>query len=225
VAHTTTRCLNADYWNEHALLEAGIAQCGYKVRVATTCTLVGLEHMAFGDNVQIDAYCSLIASGPTAGLTIGSFVHIGGYTLLGAGAGVGIESHCTLSQGVRIYSRSADFSGEHLPSPLVPPEYSGIEAGRVRLQRHVLLGSGVVVLPGVDLGAGVAVGALSLVRENLPPWTIWAGVPARPLREREQGLLDDLMALQTALDAPVTLDTPHSLRRLLPPWITDPCLP
>jgi len=39
------------------------------------------------------------------------------------------------------------------------------------------------VLRGISLGQGAIVGAGSVVTENVPPWTLAAGNPARIIRE------------------------------------------
>jgi acetyltransferase-like isoleucine patch superfamily enzyme len=44
-------------------------------------------------------------------------------------------------------------------------------------------------LPGTIVPEGVAIGALSLVRGTLEPWSIYAGVPARRVRARSRDLL------------------------------------
>jgi len=51
------------------------------------------------------------------------------------------------------------------------------------------------VLPGCDIGEGTTVGALSLVKASLAEWGIYAGVPARRLRDRSR----DLLALEREL--------------------------
>jgi maltose O-acetyltransferase len=45
------------------------------------------------------------------------------------------------------------------------------------------LGAGVTVLGGVTIGAGAVVAAGALVRTDVSPHTLWAGVPARQVRE------------------------------------------
>ncbi|THD85258.1 CatB-related O-acetyltransferase [Aliigemmobacter aestuarii] len=48
----------------------------------------------------------------------------------------------------------------------------------------VWIGHGALILPGARLGAGVIVGAGAVVAGEVPPYTIVAGNPARPLRRR-----------------------------------------
>ena len=64
--------------------------------------------------------------------------------------------------------------------------------GRVILRPHVIVGCGSVILPGVTLERGVAVGALSLVNKNVPEFLIVSGQPARRVGVRNRARLDAL---------------------------------
>ena len=55
--------------------------------------------------------------------------------------------------------------------------------------RHVIIGSGSVVFPGVKIAEGCSVGALSLVNKSTEPWGIYVGNPARRVKLRKQDLL------------------------------------
>ena len=88
------------------------------------------------------------------------------------------------SAGCRIATGTEDFLGGSLTNPAVPPAYRQAERSFVRMERHAILGTDVAVMPGVTIGEGVSVGAKSLILENCEPWTIYAGTPARPLRDR-----------------------------------------
>jgi acetyltransferase-like isoleucine patch superfamily enzyme len=52
----------------------------------------------------------------------------------------------------------------------------------VRIDRNVWIGFDVCVLPGVTIGEGAIVGARSVVSEDVPPYTVVAGNPARVIR-------------------------------------------
>ncbi|MBR1435568.1 MAG: acyltransferase, partial [Bacteroidales bacterium] len=58
-----------------------------------------------------------------------------------------------------------------------------IATAPVRICDDVLLGARVIVLKGVTIGEGSVVGAGSVVTKNIPPHQIWAGNPARFIRE------------------------------------------
>ena len=55
---------------------------------------------------------------------------------------------------------------------------------RVTIGHDTWLGHGSTILPGVTVGDGAAVGAGAVVSKDVAPYTIVAGVPAKPIRER-----------------------------------------
>ena len=101
-----------------------------------------------------------------------------------------MEDFSGISQGVRIYSRSDDYTGEYLTNPTVPAKFTGLTCGTVTLKRHVIIGSGTVILPNVTIGEGTSVGALSLVNRSLNPWGVYFGSPAKRLMDRSKKLLE-----------------------------------
>src|SRR5688572_14771269 len=123
------------YWSEE-LRASGFKSVGENVQIHQDCNVYGVENISIGDNVRIDAYVSLIATGF---IDVGSYVHIGSYCHLSGGEGIRLADFSGLSQGVKIYSRSDDYSGEHLTNPCVPAEFTHIQRGRVVLGRHVII--------------------------------------------------------------------------------------
>ena len=88
-------------------------------------------------------------------------------------------------------------------NPMVPDEYKNLERGDVSVGRHSIIGTGSTILPGVNIGEGVAVGAMSLINRNLEPWTINVGIPCRKIKERVRKPLEyekDFFAKQLEQD-------------------------
>ena len=57
---------------------------------------------------------------------------------------------------------------------------SGLEFGRtVRIGRHVWIGAGAIILPGVSIGDDALIGAGSVVTRDVPAGAIALGNPAR----------------------------------------------
>mgnify|MGYP000091352893 CR=1 FL=1 len=54
----------------------------------------------------------------------------------------------------------------------------------VEIGDDVWIGTRVIVLPGVKLGAGCVIGAGSVVTRDIPPLAVAAGNPARVIRQR-----------------------------------------
>jgi len=180
---------DSGYFLAEELRAFGFKSVGQNVKIAKNCTIIGLENIEIGSNVRIDGYCTISAAG-SGFVRIGSYVHIAAYSLLAAGDGIVMEDFSGISQGVRIYSRSDDYTGKYLSNPTVPTKYTGVTGGTVTLRKHVLIGSGVVILPNVEIGLGSAVGALSLVTKSLPEWGFYFGVPAKLLKARSQRILE-----------------------------------
>jgi len=55
---------------------------------------------------------------------------------------------------------------------------------RVVLGHDVWIGHGAILLPGVRIGTGAAIGAGTVVSRDIEPFSIAVGVPARPIRKR-----------------------------------------
>jgi acetyltransferase-like isoleucine patch superfamily enzyme len=170
------------YYTEFELLEFGIAQVGENVRVSSLSTIVGIENLYLGSNIRIDSYVTVIASrGP---LRIGNNVHIEPSSSIVSHFGVSIGNYCTLSHGVRIFTASADYSGDHLTNSFPEPKFQKPVAGRIIIQDHVIIGANSVVMPNLTISEGAAIGALSFVRKSLEGWTIYGGNPLRIIRTR-----------------------------------------
>lgn len=175
------------YFCSEDLRRFGFKSVGDDVQIAKNCTIIGLENIEIGDRVRIDVSCSIVAGGGP--ITLGDHVHIGAFCHLSGRGGIRMHDFSGLSQRVSIYSASDDFSGQHMTNPTVPAEYTGVRLAPCELGRHVIVGSGSVILPGVTIEEGAAVGALSLVTRSLAGWAIYAGAPARRTGERSRALL------------------------------------
>ena len=175
------------YFKSDELRAFGFARVGEGSAIARTCTIVGLENITIGDFVRIDGFTTIIAS--AGSLRIGSRVHICSGCVLGARGGIELEDFSSLSHGVRLLSAIDDFSGKRMTNSTIPPELLGVQAAPIRVGRYVPIGSGCTVLPGVTIGEGSAVAAMSLVNRPLAEWTLYGGNPARELGPRSRDLL------------------------------------
>ncbi len=57
-----------------------------------------------------------------------------------------------------------------------------VKVGKVVIKKNAFIGVHSVILPGVTIGEGAIVGAMSLVNKDVPPHTVVAGIPARIIR-------------------------------------------
>jgi len=179
--------LNPGYYTEKQLKKIGFNSIGSNVLISKNCTFVKVANITIGNNVRIDGNVTLAVS--TGSIKIGNFVHIGNSCHINGTGGVEIADYATLSQGVRIYSASDDFSGESHTNPTLPSSVRNLLIGKVVLEKFTVIGSGCVVMPSVIIGEGTAVGALSLVKNSLESWTIYGGIPAKRIKSRSKNLL------------------------------------
>lgn len=171
-----------------AIKSLGFKSFGNNLHISEKASFYNCSRISLGSNVRIDDFCILSAG--EGGIFIGDYVHVAAAaTLIGAGL-ITLSSFCNISSRVAIYSSSDDYSGLHLTNPMVPSCYKSVNHADVYLGRHVIVGCGSVILPGVRLGEGVAVGALSLVKGDCAAFGIYAGTPARRIKERHQDLLE-----------------------------------
>ena len=166
----------------------GFESVGENVLISDRASFHNCANISIADNVRIDDFCVLSAG--AGGIEIGSYVHVAVYSsLIGAGR-ITLSDFCNISSRVSIYSSSDDYSGASMTNPMVPDTYTDVLHADVLLGKHVIVGSGSIILPGVTIAEGGAVGALSLVRENCRAFGIYAGTPAKFIKERKRGLLE-----------------------------------
>lgn len=166
----------------------GFLSVGKGVQISDRASFYNAPKISIGNNVRIDDFCVLSAG--LGGIFIGSHTHIGVLSsIIGAGK-ITISDFCNISSRVAIYSSNDDYSGAAMTNPTVPSQYTNVYHADVFLGRHVIIGSGSVILPGATLGEGVAVGALSLVKGNCEAFGIYAGSPVRRIKSRKRALLD-----------------------------------
>ncbi|MEU5764567.1 acyltransferase [Streptomyces asoensis] len=95
-----------------------------------------------------------------------------------------VRGRVTLGDGVRIGAHASLLGFNHGFAPEQPVHRQPLTSKGIVVGDDVWIGSNVVVLDGVTIGDHCVVGAGAVVTKDLAPWTIAAGNPARPLRDR-----------------------------------------
>lgn len=169
-------------------LEAiGFAEVGSNVLISEKASFYNAGYISIGDDVRIDDLCILSAG--ENGFFVGNNIHIGAYSSLIGQGRIQLLDFVNISSRVSIFSSNDDYSGRHLTNPMVPDEYKDVTVAPVCLEKHVIVGCGSVILPGVTLHEGAAVAALSLVKDDCAEFTIVGGRPATMLKKRSRALL------------------------------------
>ena len=176
------------FLTEDQIKAMGFLRVGKNCLLSDKASYYNCKNIKIGNNVRIDDFCVLSAG--MGGIEIGSHIHIAVYSsLIGAGKIV-LKDFCNISSKVAIYSSNDDYSGQFMTNPTVPCQYTNVTSSDVIIGKHVIVGSGSVILPGVTLETGVAVGALSLVNKNCSEFGVYIGAPAKRIKERKRDLLD-----------------------------------
>lgn len=136
-----------------------------------TIDLLRLCGATIGDDCSI--YGPLFVNSVTnyRNLTVGHHAHIGQCVFLDLGSELLIEDEATVSMRCTLLTHQ-DVGDRPLAG-----RYPRVEAP-VRIGRGAYLGAGVIVLPGVSIGAESVVGAGSVVTRSLPAGVVAAGSPA-----------------------------------------------
>lgn len=165
------------------LVDIGFSSIGENVFISDKASFYGADKINIGSNVRIDDFCVLSAG--EGGIEIGNYIHIAVYSsIIGAGK-VTLSDFCNISSRVSIYSSNDDYSGQYMTNPMVPSKYTNVTHSPVHIGEHVIIGSGTVILPGVTLYEGAAIGALSFVTKNCEEYGIYTGSPVRLIKLRK----------------------------------------
>ncbi|MET9962224.1 NeuD/PglB/VioB family sugar acetyltransferase [Streptomyces sp. NPDC006326] len=126
---------------------------------------------------------------PTAAVSVSSVL----------GAGSVLLAHCVLTAAVRVGAHVAVMPHTVLTHDDTVGDFatlaSGVRlGGGVRLGRGAYVGAGALVREYTTIGAWSLTGMGSTVLADVPPGEVWAGSPARRLREADGPALDELRA-------------------------------
>jgi acetyltransferase-like isoleucine patch superfamily enzyme len=112
-------------------------------------------------------------------------IHIGSGCFLNLGVMVAsmnlveIGDHCMFANGCFVSDAAHRFDDPELPVP-----WQGFTTkGPTRVGDNVWCGAGVVITSGVTVGRRSVIGANSVVTEDIPPYSIAAGAPARVIKQ------------------------------------------
>lgn len=174
------------FMSREELLDVGFKSVGENVLISRKASIYFPEQMTIGSNVRIDDFCFLSRK-----IDIGNYIHIGvGSIVCGGNEGIKFNDFSAIGQGVSLIADSDNYSGEYLTNPTVDFKYTNCIEKSIILGKHVIIGTGTTVLPGVTFGECSAVGAMSLVVKDTEPFFIYAGSPAKKIKPRSKQLLE-----------------------------------
>ena len=161
-------------------VRSGFHRFGRGTRILLPFRVVRGDKIALGDGCLIGSnswFMIPVADSPTPTIVIGNRVRMN-QTQISAVSSVVIEDGVAIARGVYISDHSHGFDRPDVfirdqPLDRIAP---------VRIGRGAWIGQNAIIMPGVTIGAGAVVGALSVVRDDVPARTVVAGIPARVIR-------------------------------------------
>ena len=163
---------------------------GQQVKISDKAAIYNADQIEIGDYSRIDDFCVL-----SGRVTIGRNVHIAVFcNVAGGSEGITLDDFSGLAYGCQVFSQSDDYSGRTLTNPTVPAQYKLERKAAIHIGRHCIVGTSSLIFPGVKLGEGCSVGAMTMVTRSTEPWMVYSGIPAKKLKPRKR----DMLALEQA---------------------------
>ena len=138
------------FLSETELKQIGFKHLGKGVKVSSKISIYNPANICIGDHTRIDDFCILSAG--EGGIEIGKYAHVACYCSLIGAALIKLGDFVGISGRTSIYSSNDDYSGRFLTNPNIPDQFKNVNTREVILEKHVLVGVGTVILPGVHIG-------------------------------------------------------------------------
>lgn len=131
----------------------------------------------FGDKVTLNRFAYV--QGGAGGVRLGNGVEVNNFSIVNGTGGVDIGDDTLVGPGVRIIS----YQHRHAANATIRSQ--PVDARPIRIGRDCWLGANSIIMAGVTIGDGAVVAAGAVVRADVPPYAIVAGVPASVKKYRE----------------------------------------
>jgi acetyltransferase-like isoleucine patch superfamily enzyme len=166
------------------LRNASLIRFGKGVTLERGVIIDGLSRngIEFGDNVMIGPYTVIRASMLSnlgAGVKMGSNSAVDAYSCLGATGPITIGENVIMGQHISFHAENHNYERVDIPI-----KHQGTRRIGIVIEEDCWVGSNTTFLDGAHVGRGCVIAAGSLVRGEIPAYSIVAGAPARVLRSR-----------------------------------------
>jgi len=157
-----------------------LAKCGERTIFEGGVLIFHTENVYIGHDVYV-GHQTILKGYYNNELHIGDGSWIGQQVFMHAAGGLFIGEDVGIGPGVRIITSMHREAGRDRPIL-----HSPVDLAPVRIESNSDIGVGAVILPGVTIGQGAQVGAGAVVTDNVPAFSVVAGVPAKVLRMRTE---------------------------------------
>lgn len=144
-----------------------------------------ISAISIGAETTIGAFSEIVVRAHSAYSEISGQLNIGKRVVIGshaniraAGGEIHIGDNTLIAQHVSLIASGHEIA---LSQPYRDLPWDTSKVG-VSVGQNVWIGANVTVLPGCNIGNNSVIGAGSVVTKSIPPYEVWAGVPAQKLR-------------------------------------------
>lgn len=142
----------------------------------------GRKGMTFGSGFTTGYRCRFEIFDFKSGfkLKIGENCKIGDNVHIVASENVTIGDGCLMASNIFISDTN---HGSENDAPTIPPDERELTSCPVTIGKNVWVGEGVCILPGARIGDGCIIGAHSIVKGDIPSFTVVVGAPAKVVKK------------------------------------------
>ncbi len=146
----------------------------------------GKKNIDFGNNltVGVGLRIDVFLKDDTTGLIIGDNVQLNDYVHIGVSEKVTIGNNVLVASKVMIIDHNhGSYNSIKSSNPESKPAERELVSKPVIIEDNVWIGELTSILPGVTIGKGSVIGASSVVINNIPPYSIAVGNPAKVIKK------------------------------------------
>jgi acetyltransferase-like isoleucine patch superfamily enzyme len=138
----------------------------------------GNSSVIIGQKSRIDRGVRILATNNST-ISLKDGVRVGLYSILNGSDSITIGKHCLISGYVYIQTSMHNFKDK-----TTKVQNQGFSYAPIVLEDDTWLGTHVVIMPGIKIGAGGVVGSNAVVTKNVEAYQVVAGIPAKVIKER-----------------------------------------
>jgi len=147
-----------------------------------------IKHISFKKNLTTGVGCRIEAypqnSKNNKVLFFGNNIEINDFVHIAAAEKVQIMDNVLIASKVFITDLNhGNYKGINVTDPKTIPKNRKIYTSPVLINKNVWIGENVCIMPGVTIGEGSIIGALSVVTKNIPEYSIAVGSPAKVIKK------------------------------------------
>ena len=166
----------------------GLNKLGKRTFISPYAHFFNMRFISIGNNSTISRRSSLLAftsyqaTSHKPDLSIGDNVHIGQGCTLACCNKITIGDRTTIGDNVYIADNTHGFS--EVENGIME---QALSVGSIRIGRNSWIGYGCFIASDVEIGNNSIIGANSVVKKTVPPFSVVAGSPARIIKKYDYG--------------------------------------